>query len=162
MTLNEQRDRLLRILAGAILLNALDRSEIDAFCSLLATDSKVGLDVSNIITAAVSGGSSIRSNSKVQAVVTSKSRAPRPGAAEIIFASIQKQKITKRRCLESMKRANPKFITPNGFDKMSVKDLVKRYLSQSSNDQVDRLLGNLEGSDIDPYLRGISKTRQSQ
>lgn len=156
MTLSEQRARLVRILAGATLAHADDLSELQAFCSLLAMDPLIAPDAADMALRAVPVQES-RSPAKV---LKKAEKGPLPILSlDSMLVMLRSTGITKRQCLDAMRKANLKFSSPAGFDKMAMKDLLRRFYGQSSPDEIARFINILEPNEIDPYLSGIERRR---
>ena len=155
MTLNEQRDRLLRILAGALLTHSADPAELNLYCSILATDHKIGADIADLLIPIIEPRNASR---HLKPVAPKRQPAPTSAPMEVL-ETLQRLAISKSQCLEAMKKANPRFIVPPGIAKMAVKDLVRRFVAASSLEQVSRLISYISPDEIDPYLRGMGKSR---
>jgi hypothetical protein len=153
MTLNEQRARLLRLLVGSILANVGEESEIHSYCALLATDSRIGADMAELLASIVEAPRGRKLPPKQGATEAASAVGP----IDNILGAVQRDGISKRRCLEAMKRANPRFLVPKGVDKMAVKDLIKKYVIQSTPEQVAKLLDLISPLEIDPYLRRMGR-----
>lgn len=156
MTLSEQRARLVRILAGATLAHADDLSELQAFCSLLAVDPLIAADAAEMALRAtpVQEG---RSSTKV--LTKAEAEPPLTRSLDDMLVMLRSIGITKRQCLDAMKKANPNFSSPAGFDKMALKDLLRRFHGQSSSDEIARFVNIVDPNELDPYLSGIERRR---
>lgn len=155
MTLSEQRARLVRILAGAALAHADDLSELQAFCSLLAMDSHIASDAAEMALAAVA-----IQEARIPSKVLVKAQGKPPSRSlDDILAMLRNLGLSKRHCLDVMRKANPRFAPPAGFDKMALKDLLSRFRGQSSTDQMARFVSMVSPDELDPYLSGIERRR---
>ncbi len=154
MTLNEQRDRLLRVMAGAILANSADTDELRFYCSMLANDLQIGGGIADLLAPMIEPRKGNR---------FSKAMNPIPGpvklSADELLAAWLQLGISKRQGLDAMRKANSRFAEPPSFGKMAVKDLIRKFVHASSPEQVSRLLSFLSPEEIDPYLRGIGRGR---
>ena len=156
MTLSDQRARLVRILAGATLAHADDVSELQAFCSLLSVDPLIAADAADMALRAVPAQESRKPNKLLKSADSGPPLARSPDGLLMMLRDIG---ITKRQCLDAMRKANPKFLSPVGFDKMALKDLLRRFYGKSSPDEIARFINIVEPHQLDPYLSGIERRR---
>lgn len=159
MTLSEQRARLVRILAGAALAHADDLSELQTFCSLLAMDPLIAADAAEMALRAVPAQEG-HSPSKV---LRRAEVAPQPTRSiDGMLVMLRGIGVTKRQCLDAMRKANSKFAPPAGFDKMALKDLLRRFYGKSNPDEIARFVEIIGPNELDPYLSGMDRRRQEQ
>lgn len=156
MTLSEQRARFVRILAGATLAHADDLSELQSFCSLLALDPLIAADAADMALRAIPVQ---EGHSPNKVLKKAEKRPPLTHSVDGMLVMLRSIGITKRQSLDAMRKANPKFSSPAGFDKMALKDLLRRFHGQSSPDEIARFVNIVEPNELDPYLSGIERRR---
>lgn len=154
MTLNEQRAKLLRIIVGTILTSADDDNEVRAFGEILASDLKIGDDILK----ALSNISHPNHEEKIRKSIKLVPKAnTSPKSEDMLYEVARQYGISKQTCLNSMKKSNPRFETPNGVGKIGLKDLIRKFASQSSPGQISVFLKSISSMELDPYLRNIKR-----
>lgn len=157
---NRTRERALRVMAGALLSSDLSRAEITALGRALREDSQVAQDLGHLLEHIVGGIEPSRALMKAYPV-GSHVATESAGLVEEIMTVLKKRRKAKRvvvAWLQGLGDGYVGLLNPA----WTLREIVTEFVGHAAPGvlvQLQKDLG-LEGSTVDPYLKGIMKKQE--
>lgn len=151
----QPRERMIRLFLGALLGSDLSERDLESAMSEICTDASFLLDLRLALT------QSLRRLGDQRALSDSVNEGPVSLSIEDrIVDAIQRRRMSRATARDLMLAAVPDFRKVRVSNKMSLRAIIKEFLSTASANDARRLLQSIDslGSE-DPYLKGIVTRR---